>query len=118
MEAAAEKTIRIPVKIADCFLLALDSFMRKTGQGAHFSQSVIELSSCPDLGKLRPALGRFTKKHPLLFAKLRRNWKTWLPYWEISGKRPPLPFGIWSETGAEGLLGLKTPEIEDATTFL
>lgn len=54
MESAVKKTIRIPVKIADCFLLSLDAFMQKTGQGAHFSQSVIELSSCPDLCLGRP----------------------------------------------------------------
>ncbi|MEO7932098.1 MAG: hypothetical protein ABIT76_02965 [Chthoniobacterales bacterium] len=120
MAPAAEGTTRIPVKIADCFLLALDAFMRRTGQGAHFSQSVIELSSCPDLIRVRSTLSRFTKKHPLLFARLRRDWKTWLPYWEIvsENKRPPLPFGVWHESGSEGLLGLKVPEIEDGATFL
>lgn len=118
MESAVKKTIRIPVKIADCFLLSLDAFMQKTGQGAHFSQSVIELSSCPDLAVIRPALARFTEKHPLLFARLRRDWKTWLPYWEVPGNRPPLPFGLWQESDSEGLLGLKVPEIEKAAAFL
>ncbi len=120
MAFAAEVPSRIPVKVADCFLLALDSFMRRTGQGAHFSQSVIELSSCPDLVRVRSGLSRFTKKHPLLFARLRRDWKTWLPFWEIvpEQKRPSLPFGVWHEIGSEGLLGLKVPEIADASAFL
>ncbi len=117
MPSAAANTIRIPVKIADCFLLSLDSFMRKTGQGAHVSQSVLELDSCPNPLPMRQSLGRFSEKHPLLCARLRRNWKTWLPYWEAPVKRPPFPLDLWRERGSIGQLG-GASEIDDATSFL
>ena len=43
MDAVSPGVTRIPVQTADCFLLALDDFMRRTGQGRHVSQSVLEL---------------------------------------------------------------------------
>lgn len=105
MAAAVSGTARIPVRIADCFLLAHDDFMRRTGQGHHVSQSIIELDRAPDLDKVRGALARLVQKHPLLAGRLKRDWKTWLPYWEV----PPapsrgLPLGVWRETGAAGVL--------------
>ena len=99
--------MRVPVQVADCFLLAMTSFMRRTGQGAHLIGSVLELECAPDLAKVRPALVRMVEKHPLLIAHLRRDWRTWLPFWEVS---PPvaglaLPLGLWRENGSPGALG-------------
>jgi hypothetical protein len=108
-------TTRVPVRVADCFLLALDAFMRRTGQGAHVTQSVLELDRAPDLAQLRAAVAQAVKMHPLLAARLRRSWRTWLPYWEIPETRPEsLPLGLWRESGAPGALGPEAREVTGA----
>jgi hypothetical protein len=106
---------RVPVQVADCFLLAHDDFMQRTGQGRHVSQSMIELDRAPDLARLRPALVRLLEKHPLLAGRLRRDWKTWLPYWEVP--EPPargLPLGLWRERGSAGSL----PDVQEAAEWM
>ncbi len=109
----------MPVRVADCFLLALDAFMRRTGQGAHITQSVLELERAPDLGRLRVAAARVVEKHPLLAARLRRSWRTWLAYWELPAITPPaLPIGLWRESGSPGALGTDVREVADAMTRL
>ena len=105
MTTAGRGVVRVPVQSTDCFLLAHDDFMQRTGQGRHVSLSMIELDSVPDLTRLRPALDRLVQKHPLLVGRLRRNWKTWLPYWEVPvAPSRGLPLGLWREKGSAGLL--------------
>ncbi len=102
---SAATATRVPFRVADCFVLALDDFMHRTRQGGHVSQSVLELDRPPDLARLRGALRRVLAKHPLLVARPRRNWKTLLPYWSVPV--PPaggMPLGLWSETGSGGQL--------------
>ncbi len=93
---------RVPVRVADCFLMALSAFMRRTGQGQHIAGSVLELDRTPDIARLRAALVRVVKKHPLLTGSLRRDWRTWLPFWQVSAlaQDPALPMGLWCEPGA------------------
>lgn len=111
--------VRVPVRVADCFLLALDAFMRRTGQGDHITQSVLELEGAPDLAKLRGAASRVVRKHPLLAARLRRNWRTWLAYWEIPATLPEaLPIGLWREAGSPGALSADALEVADPMTRL
>jgi hypothetical protein len=105
MIAGATGVARVPVQVADCFLLAHDDFMQRTKQGRHVSQSILELDSAPDLTRLRPALERLVQKHPLLVGRLRRDWKTWLPYWEVpQSPARGLPLRLWRERGAPGVL--------------
>ena len=105
MTTAGRGVVRVPVQSTDCFLLAHDDFMQRTGQGRHVSLSMIELDGVPDLTRLRPALDRLVQKHPLLAGRLRRNWKTWLPYWEVPvAPSRGLPLGLWREKGSAGLL--------------
>lgn len=105
MAAAGRGVVRVPVQAADCFLLAHDDFMQRTGQGRHVSLSMLELDGVPDLARLRLALDRLVAKHPLLAGHLRRNWKTWLPYWEAPAELGcGLPLGLWREKGAAGHL--------------
>jgi hypothetical protein len=100
--------------VADCFLLALDAFMRRTGQGAHITQSVLELEHAPDLTRLHAAAARVVQKYPLLAARLRRHWRTWLAYWELPSVVPAaLPVGLWRESGAPGALGPEAREVAD-----
>ncbi len=104
----------VPIRVADCFLLALDAFMRRTGQGDHITQSVLELAGAPDIVRLRAAASRVVKKHPLLAARLRRNWRTWLAYWEIPVELPDaLPIGLWREAGSPGALAAEAEEVSD-----
>ncbi len=98
--ATTPKTVaRVPFLVADSFVLALDDFMRRTHQGGHVSQSVIELAGPPDPERLRAGLRQVVAKHPLLAARPRRHWWTRLPYWEVPA--PPsdasLPLGCWRE---------------------
>ncbi|EDY21691.1 hypothetical protein CfE428DRAFT_0936 [Chthoniobacter flavus Ellin428] len=105
MATADSGVTRVPVRVADCFLLAHDDFMRRTRQGRHITQSIIELDRLPDVARLRPALARLVKKHPLLVGRLRRDWKTWLPYWEVpTAPDRGLPLGLWRERGSAGVL--------------
>ena len=118
MAAGKNAATREAVRVADCFLLAHDDFMRRTRQGRHVSQSIIELDRVPDVARLRTALVRLVQKHPLLAGRLRRDWRTWLPYWEV----PPapsrgLPLGLWRERGSAGTLAEAT-EIEDTMDLL
>lgn len=109
---------RVPVETPDCFLFALDDLMRRTGQGAHISQSVLELDAAPDPRRLEEALVQLVKERPLLCAKLRRSWRTLLPFWTIAdaGGRG-VPLGLWREPEAGGRLP-GTTEIADAWKFL
>jgi hypothetical protein len=118
MGAEENGATRVAVRVADCFLLAHDDFMRRTKQGRHVSQSILELDGLPDLPRLRAALVRLVQKHPLLAGRLRRDWKTWLPYWEV----PPapaagLPLHLWRERGAAGGLAEAT-EVEETMELL
>ena len=101
MWSAAPASRRVPFLVADCFVLAWDAFMRRTRQGGHVSQSVIETAGPPDLTALRAALDRAAAKFPLLTASARRHWRTRLPYWELRAAPPPagLPLGLWREAG-------------------
>lgn len=119
MSVPAKGETRVPFQVADSFVLALDDFMNRTRQGAHVSQSVLELSGPPNLGKLRLAAQRLLQKHPLLVASPRRSWKNFLPYWSVP--TPPaggsLPLNLWREEGANGEMpGARA--IADAKEFL
>lgn len=101
MSALSKDETRVPFQVADSFVLALDDFMTRTRQGGHVSQSVLELSTPPQLDRLRSAVRRMLAKHPLLVAKPRRGWMTRLPYWAVPpSPQGSLPFGLWTEAGA------------------
>ena len=111
---------RVAVQVADCFLLAMNAFMRRHGQGAHITATVLVLERAPDVEKIRRALARMAAKHPLFAARLHRDWKTWLPFWEVSALAAgaSLPLGLWRESGSPGALGGAAREIADASAQL
>lgn len=92
---------RVPLRASDCFVLALDHLMRRTGQGGHVSQSLLELDAPPDLAKIRRGWARLLEKYPILAATPRRSWRNLMPYWAVPGRTPPegLPLGLWQEPG-------------------
>ncbi|HEX8296851.1 MAG TPA: hypothetical protein VF593_11150 [Chthoniobacteraceae bacterium] len=107
------------MRVADGFLLAYEALLQRTGQGGHVSSSVLELERAPDLAQLNRAAARVTEKHPLLVARLRRSWRTLLPYWEVpAGRVPPLPVGLWREAGSPGFLGTGAVQVDSARTRL
>ncbi|MEA3209637.1 MAG: hypothetical protein QOE70_2694 [Chthoniobacter sp.] len=115
MAGAASGETRVPVRVADCFLFAFDALMRRSGQGEQVSLSLLELERAPDLAKLGAAAERVTRKHPLLLARLRRNWRTWLPYWAVPmAPAHGLPLGLWREAGSPGALGPQAREVPSA----
>jgi hypothetical protein len=118
MTAVATEGTRVPVRMTDCFLLAHDDFMRRTNQGQHVSQSIVELDGAPDLDRLRAALARLAQKFPLLAGHLHRDWRTWLPYWDVSSApNRGLPLKLWRERGAPGALADAT-EVEATMEIL
>lgn len=110
---------RFPVRPPDGFLIAMDAFMRRTGQGAHASQSVLELDRAPDVEALRRAIRRVVEKHPLLIATMRRSLLTLLPYWDapVTSDRS-LPLGLWREDGSPGSLGPEAQVVPNPKEFL
>ncbi len=119
MQAGAKPIDRVPARVPDSFLVGLDGFMRRTGQGPHVSQSLLELDRLPDLARLKIASRRLVEKHPILAGRLRRDWRSWLLYWAVPA--PPacgLPLGLWRESGSPGLLGGGARMIEDGMAAL
>lgn len=71
----------VPTTISDGFLLALETLMRRTGQGRHLAASVIHLASPPPAGALEQAAAALGARHPLLHAKVRRDFPTFIASW-------------------------------------
>jgi hypothetical protein len=111
---------RVPAREGDIFLVALSAMMRRSGQGEHVSASILELACVPDLALICPALIRLMQRHPILAARLRRDWRTWLPWWDVPEPAPglALPLGLWCERGSPGALGSEAREVEDAAAQL
>jgi len=97
----------------------MDAYMRRTGQGAHASQSILELDRGPDVAALRRAARRVVEKHPLLVATMRRGRLTFLPYWDApAAPDRSLPLGLWREKGSPGSLGVKAQVVPNPEGFL
>ena len=106
---------RVPLLGCDCFLQALDSMMRRSGQGSHVSQSVVELDQPPDLQTLRDAWRSFIRDYPVAVARLRRNWLNLIPEWHTPANVddndiPPL--AAWREPDAPNTLGDEAQPID------
>ena len=94
------ETIKVPLGACDYFILALDDTMRRSGQGRHYGQTVLELESIPDPARLRESLEQLCSKHPLLTARIGRNFFTRVPYWiSVPAEKRKIPFSIFREKG-------------------
>lgn len=83
--------------------------MRGSGQGAHVSQTIIELAHAPDRATLDAAWAGFVADHPMVLARMSRNWRTLVPEWRLP-TRPgefgeAVPIGWWRERGAASDVG-------------
>lgn len=80
----------VPTTISDGFLLALESLMRRTGQGRHLAATVIDLEGTPASGTLERIAGSLGQRHPLLHSHVRRHFPTFLASWHL-GEAGPVP---------------------------
>lgn len=90
----------VPTTISDGFLLALESLMRRTGQGRHLAASVIELDGPPAPGTLEHAAAALGHRHPLLHAHVRRHFPTFLAAWH-PGETSAVPVSHHSSDSAD-----------------
>ncbi len=88
MTEAVAVDFRVPLVGCDGFVLALEDLMASGLQGRHVGVSVLTLGEGFSADALRSAAARFSKSHPLLHAKLEREWCFSLPEWRATG-----PFG-------------------------
>lgn len=76
-----------PATVGDLFMAGLEHLMRSKGQGRHFGVTVVRLNSVPDMHGLKSAWKALFAEHPVLGARLHRNWRGWRLGW-LAG--PPL----------------------------
>lgn len=84
----------LPATTVDFFLAGLESFMVRSGQGLHWGVTQLWLAGRPDAAVLQRAWEQVHAQHPLLGARLRRQWRGWRLAWETSGPIPAPPI-IW-----------------------
>ncbi|MFC5457642.1 hypothetical protein [Prosthecobacter fluviatilis] len=84
----------LPATTVDFFLAGLESFMRQSGQGTHWGVTLVRLKGRPDERALRQAWEEVHAQHPMLGARLKRQWRGWRWGWETSGPIPPPPI-VW-----------------------
>lgn len=78
---------QIPLGECDCYLYALEEYMRSKGQGRHIGVTILELGPGFCLETFKTAVQRFATAYPILFAYIHRSWLAGLPEWR------PLPPG-------------------------
>jgi hypothetical protein len=70
-----------PLGGCDCYLLALEDMMVRSGQGRHVGVTVVEVGGGFDVARLRSAAARLAASQPLLGAVVRRGWPGMVPVW-------------------------------------
>ncbi len=81
-----------PASKVDFFLAGLEAFMRRSGQGTHWGVTVLRLEGKPDAQTLTQGWEQIHAKHPMLGARLKRQWRGWRWVWETRGPimAPPI----------------------------
>lgn len=85
----------LPATSVDFFLSGLESFMRRSGQGSHWGVTQLRLSGRPDKHALTRAWEQIHSCHPMLGARLRRQWRGWQWVWETPSQPIPAPAIHW-----------------------
>jgi|GEM_PF-1250739 len=82
----------LPASTVDFFLAGLEAFMRRSGQGTHWGVTVLRLGGRPDARALAQAWEEIHARHPMLGARLKRQWRGWRWVWETPGPiaAPPI----------------------------
>ncbi|MDI1311004.1 hypothetical protein [Prosthecobacter sp.] len=81
-----------PATTVDFFLGGLEAFMRRSGQGTHWGVTVLRLEGRPDAQILTQGWKQIHAMHPMLGARLKRQWRGWRWVWETAGPiaAPPI----------------------------
>ena len=82
----------LPATTVDFFLAGLEAFMRRSGQGTHWGVTMLQLETKPDAQTLTKAWEQIHAQHPMLGARLKRQWRDWRWVWEMHGTitAPPI----------------------------
>jgi hypothetical protein len=100
----------LPATCSDCFLLGLESLMRRGGQGHHLAVTVVECEGKPDLATIRRTAEILGRRYPILHAGIRRSRRDWIARWNFD-QAAAIPVENWhlSDAPAEGS-GIKSLE--------
>lgn len=82
---------KLPATTVDFFLAGLEAFMRRSGQGTHWGVTLVRLENRPDEESLTRAWEQVHAQHPMLGARLKRQWRGWRWAWETKGPIPAPP---------------------------
>ncbi|WP_395752353.1 hypothetical protein [Prosthecobacter sp.] len=90
----------LPATSVDFFLGGLESFMRRSGQGSHWGVTRLQLEGRPDAQLLTQAWEQIHAHHPMLGARLKRQWRGWRWVWKTKGPitAPPV---CWHPAGEQ-----------------
>lgn len=82
----------LPATSVDFFLAGLESFMHRSGQGTHWGVTLLRLEGRPDAESLTHAWEQIHAQHPMLGARLKRQWRGWRWVWKTPGTiaAPPI----------------------------
>ena len=73
--------LHAPLGGCDCYLLALEDLMQRSGQGRHVGVTVLEVGSGFEVERLRDAAAKLARTQPILGAFLRRRLPGTVPVW-------------------------------------
>ncbi len=96
----------LPATTVDFFLAGLESFMVHSGQGQHWGATAVWLSGKPNAEQLHRAWQQVHARHPMIGARLRRQWRGWKLAWETPGPAtaPPIGWSVLRENQTETAL--------------
>ncbi len=80
--------LRAPLGGCDCYLLALEDLMLRSGQGRHVGVTVLEVGTGFDASRLSDAAARFGESQPILNARLHRAFPGAVPEWRAAAGSP------------------------------
>ncbi len=73
--------LRAPLGGCDCYLLALEDLMLRSGQGRHVGVTVLEVGEGFETDRLADAAAKFAASQPILEARLHRGFPGEVPSW-------------------------------------
>ena len=90
---------RLVLGECDCFFLANEGAMKRSGQGIHLGLTVLELETEPDLGRVGQAMRRLVELHPPITYRVRLSAMPGRPPALAPSSNPAaeIPFRVWEE---------------------
>ncbi len=79
----------VPLTGADCFLRAIDSEARRSGQAGHLSQLVLRLGPAFDVDRFRRLIEEVSRANPIVRSPIRRQAVVGPPVYRLDRAVPP-----------------------------